>query len=200
VKAARWQAWAGIAGPAAFITAWSTLGATRAGYSPLQDPISRLAAVGAPTRPVMTAGFVAFAAGVGAYAPVLRGSGLTGAARAATATAAATLGIAALPLGGPGGDQPHAVAAGLAYATLAATPLLAARPLARRGASGQASASVATGVTIASALVASVLLPRGTGLAQRVGLTVGDLWIVASAIRILRSSGQGGRCLRPRPT
>ena len=188
MKAQHWRACAGIAGPAAFIAAWSTLGATRVGYSPLQDPISRLAAVGAPTRPVMTAGFLTFAAGVGTYAPVLRTAGLSGAARAATITAASTLGIAALPLDGAGGDQPHAVAAGIAYAALAATPLLAARPLAQRGAHRTAAASVAIGLTVAGALAASVLLPRGAGLAQRLGLTVGDLWIIASAVHGLSAS------------
>jgi hypothetical protein len=182
-----------MAGPAAFIAAWFTLGATRLGYSPVQDPISRLAAVGAPTRPAMTAGFVAFAAGVGAYAPVLRSAGLRGAARAATATAVSTLGVAALPVGGPGGDRPHAVAAGLAYATLAGIPLLAARPLTRRGAHRGACASLATGVTIASALVASAFLPRGTGMAQRIGLTLGDLWIIGSALQILCAGRRGPR-------
>lgn len=131
----------------------------------------------------MTAGFVAFAAGVGAYSSVLRDHKLRAAARAAKLTAAATLAIAMLPLGGSGGDGPHAAAAGVAYAALAAMPLLAARPLSRRGAHWAASASIATGITVAGALAASVVLPRGAGLAQRVGLTVGDLWIMVSASR-----------------
>ena len=45
MSAPRWRAFAGIAGPATFIAAWSVLGATRSGYSPVHDPISRLAAV-----------------------------------------------------------------------------------------------------------------------------------------------------------
>ena len=136
----------------------------------------------------MTAGFVAFAAGVGLYSSVLRDDDLRGAARAATVTAAAALGVAALPLGRPGGDQPHAIAAGLTYGALAATPVLAAPCLARRGAHRASAASTATGVTVAGALAASVVLPRGVGLAQRVGLTVGQLWIVMSAVHAYRAS------------
>jgi hypothetical protein len=188
VTVAKWRAWAGIAGPFAFITAWSTLGATRAAYSPVHDPISRLAAVGASTRPAMTAGFLAFAAGVGIYASAPRDPAFTAASRAGLVTAAASVGIAALPLGGPGGDQLHAAAAGVAYAALAAVPLLAARPLAERGARRAAAASIATGVVIAGALAASVIVHRRTGFAQRLGLTVGDVWIIASAFQTLRRS------------
>src|SRR5688572_24486554 len=110
-SAPRWRAWAGVAGPVAFITAWASLGATRGGYAPVHDPISRLAEIGASTRPAMSLGFLAFAAGVGAYAPNLRGTYGVGAQRAATVTAAASVGIAALPLGGVGGDHAHAVMA-----------------------------------------------------------------------------------------
>jgi hypothetical protein len=187
----RWRCWAGVAGPAAFITAWSTLGASRAGYSPVTDPISRLAAVGEPTRPLMTGGFLAFAAGVSAYSSALRDHGFDAAGRAARVTALATLGIAARPLGRPGGDRAHAVPVAIAYAALAATPVLASRPLARRGARWAAVASMATGVGVAGSLGASVLSPRATGLAQRVGLTLGHLWIMASAVQMLRRGGCG---------
>jgi hypothetical protein len=186
VNRRRLRALGGIAGPAAFITTWATLGATRAGYSPVDDPISRLAAVGASTRPAMSAGFVAFAAGVGAYAPALRVAFGPGPARAAAVTAAASLGVAALPLDASFGDHPHAVAAGLAYASLAATPLLAARVQRARGHHRAAWLSTATAVAVGGALVASTLVPRGVGLAQRTGLTVGDLWIMGSAALLLR--------------
>lgn len=200
VSGLRWRSCAGIVGPAVFIAAWSTQGAIRAGYSPVHDPISRLAALGASTRPAMTAGFVAFAAGVGAYTSVLQGHHLRGAARAATLTAAATLGVAVLPLGGTGGDHGHAIAAGIAYAALAATPLLACGPLARRGARTAAVASIFAGVTVAGALAASVVLPSGAGLAQRVGLTIGDLWIMSTALQFLGVSGaRESRCVRLGP-
>jgi len=192
------RAAAGIAGPIAFIVAWSTLGLRRSGYSPIEQPISHLAEVGATTRPAMTAGFVAFAAGVGVFSPLLRDGESRGASRALAANAVATLGIAAFPLGASYGDNPHAAAAGLAYATLAATPLLAARDLRRRGAHRAAVVSVATSVAIAVPLVASTVLDRRVGLAQRLGLTIGDVWIVLAAHRSLRDEiSQAGAVARP---
>lgn len=53
----------GVVGPVAFITAWAVLGSTQPYYSPIADPISRLAAIDAPTSVAMTGGFLAFAAG-----------------------------------------------------------------------------------------------------------------------------------------
>jgi hypothetical protein len=41
------------------------------GYSPVQESISRLAAVGAPKRRLMTAGFVCFGVAVPAYGVAL---------------------------------------------------------------------------------------------------------------------------------
>src|SRR6202011_5852755 len=55
---ATWPVGGGGIGPAAFVTAWATTGAATKGYSPIDDAISRLAAVGTTTRPFMTAGFV----------------------------------------------------------------------------------------------------------------------------------------------
>ena len=68
----RWRSIAGAVAPSVFITAWAVLGARTDGYSPVDDPISRLAAVGAPTRIPMTAALVAYAIGLGAYAGQLR--------------------------------------------------------------------------------------------------------------------------------
>jgi hypothetical membrane protein len=192
----RWRAAAGIAGPIAFVLAWSTLGARRSGYSPIEQPISRLAEVGAPTRAAMTVGFAAFAAGVGAFSSLLRDGESRGASRAVAANAVATLGVAAFPLGASYGDNPHAAAAGLAYATLAATPLLAARDLRRRCAHRAAVASVAASVAIAAPLVASTVFDRRVGLAQRLGLTIGDIWIVVVAIRSLRQAGAVAQPMR----
>jgi hypothetical protein len=42
-------------------------------------------------------------------------------------------------------------------------------------------------MVIAGALAASVVVHRRTGFAQRLGLTVGDVWIMASALHALRS-------------
>lgn len=184
----RARAWAGIAGPAAFVAAWGVLGATRGGYSSVNDPISRLAEIGSPTRPVMTAALLTFAAGVVAYVPVLRLRFPGSTARAATVTALATVGIAAAPLGGRGGDEVHGVIAGIAYVGWAAMPLLAGRTQLDRGERTAATVSIGAGLAIAVALATSVLQQDRTGLTQRLGLTIGDLWFMASAAAELRSA------------
>lgn len=162
----------GILGPAAFITAWAVLGARQEGYSPVDDPISRLAAVGSPSRAAMTAGLVGFAVGVGAFSTTLPRRP----AVAAAVTAAASVGIALTPLDSSVGGAPHAAAAGIAYLSLAALPLLGSRTAAGR----------ATGVLCGGLLLASVVAPGATGALQRAGLTVGDAWIVATALSRLR--------------
>ncbi len=175
----------GVVGPAAFVTAWSVLGATTSGYSPVDDAISRLAASGAPTRVPMSAGFAVFGAGMGLYGASLRAA-LPGPAWAlAAATGAATLGVAALPLATSMGDTPHNVAAATGYATLAALPVAAAAAFATHGRRRWARYSLATGVLSAAVLLSSTL-GMAPGLAQRAGLTVVDVWVMASAVDILR--------------
>lgn len=190
VRSRPWAAVGGIAGPAGFVAAWSWLGARANDYSPIDDPISRLAAVGAPTAPAMTGGFLAFAGGVLLYASASRVQ-LSGATAAAAATTAlATAAVAAMPLEGRFGTTGHAIGAGVAYASLAALPILAARPLRAHGHGRAATASRVLGVASAACLTASVVLPSHTGLFQRAGLTLGDLWIVASSTAMLRA-GRG---------
>src|SRR3954451_23783514 len=91
--------WGGLVGPAAFLSTWIVSGALRHGYSPVEDAISRLAAVGAPRRLIMTAGFVGFGIGVPVYAAALRAAVPGPAWKTAVATGAATLAVAATPLG-----------------------------------------------------------------------------------------------------
>ena len=182
----RWRALGGVVGPAVFIAAWALLGHRRDGYSPVADPISRLAADDASTRWAMTAGFVSFSAGVAMCAAEVRnGIGATAAGAAAT-TAVATMGIALTPLGSPLGGAPHAAFAGVAYASLAAAPLLARRHLHARGEARRANAATVAGLITGGALLASATSPEATGLLQRLGLTVGDLWIMATAWHHIR--------------
>lgn len=184
----------GVLGPAAFIGAWAVGGATTATeYSAVHDAISRLAAVGADTRPLMTGGFITFAVAVPVYATALRRTVSGVSWITAIITGAATLAIAAAPLDrSPTIDSWHAAFAGIGYVTLAATPLLAARPLRRSGHLALARFGVAAGSMSAVALALTTTgLP--TGLLQRVGLTATDAWIVASAVAIVT-----GR-LAPRP-
>jgi hypothetical protein len=182
----RWLALGGILGPASFIAAWALLGTRASGYSPVDEPISRLAGVGADARGPMTVGIVSLGVGVGAYAAILPSTLGRRTAIAAATTVAARRRSPSLSLGTPVGGIPHAVAAGVAYASLAATPLSAARVLGGRGRIRQARVSVAAGVICGAALLGSATLDTRTGLLQRVGLTVGHMWIAASATSILR--------------
>ena len=178
----------GIVGPAGFIAAWSILGATADRYDPAQDAISRLAAIGAPTRPGMTAGFVVFGVGVPLYALALRKELDGHAWKAAVATGIATLGVAAFPLDvSETVDLAHGVSATIGYATLAATPWLAAGPLEASGERTYATISRVVAIASAAALVATAVAPSH-GLFQRLGLTIGDAWIVANTIRLTRRS------------
>lgn len=166
----------GVLGPAGFIAAWSILGATTsADYDPLQDAISRLAEVDAPTQAGMTAGFVAFGIGVPLFGLALKRQG-SPAWPAAVATGLATLGVAATPLEtSKAVDLLHGAFATIGYATLAATPWL-----------GGGRGSKVLAVLSGTALAATVLGPYH-GLLQRVGLTIGDAWIAAQAVRLMRA-------------
>ena len=174
--------------PLTFIAAWGVLGALREGYSPVNDPISRLAAVGATTRLPMTGAFLVFGAGVALYGAELRRVMPGGAGVAAITTAVASVGIAATPLGSALGGNAHATCAGIAYASLAATPLLGARSFWARDQRVAAAASVTLGLASGASLVASALAGSRIGLFQRTGLTLGDAWIIATALTMIRSA------------
>ena len=179
------RAFGGIAGPAAFIGAWATGAARTPGYSIVDDAISRLAAVHAPTRVLMSAGFVGFAVGVSAFSTAIRDH-IDGPAWIATATTAlATLGVAAFPLDHSRTvDVLHGVFATAGYISLAATPLLAAGPLVRHGLRQAALASRLVGCFSGACLAATALGPAH-GLFQRLGLTASDAWLVTAAVAML---------------
>jgi uncharacterized protein DUF998 len=187
----------GVIGPAAFIGAWSVSAAVTGGeYSSIDDAISRLAAIGADTRPLMTAGFVGFGVALPVYASALRRVVGGAAWLTAAATGIATLVVAATPLEhSTTVDTCHAVFAGIGYFTIAATPLLAARPLLLRGHRALGGLGLVAGVVSAVSLVLTTTnLP--TGLLQRVGLTAADIWIATSAVAI--AGGQLRAAPRPR--
>ncbi len=186
----------GVLGPVAFIAAWVGTGFAATDYSPVTDPISELAEVGAPTQAWMTAGFIVFGVGVAAFGVALRAvlPGLAGVA--AIATGVCTLGVAAFPLGW--NDGAHGAFAGAGYVTLALTPAFAALRLRLDGQRRWARWSLVAGVVIAAALGLSVVWTRH-GLWQRIGLTTGDLWIIACATTVLaRDSALRGTDLRAR--
>lgn len=185
----RLAAWCGIVGPLTFVAGWLVNGLRTEGYDPLSDAISQLAREGAPTRWAMTACFVAFGVlltlwagtvarelGAAALRPVVAVAGLT------------TLAVAALPLTrDPGGTQDllHGIAAGTGYVAMALTPLVAALALRRSGRTAAAGISLAVGAVSAGALVGTLLVD-GSGVFQRLGLTVVDAWHVAVAAWVLR--------------
>lgn len=178
----RLGALAGIGAPASFITGWVVGGLRAKDYDPLRDAISQLARVDAPTRPLMTAGFLGFSVLAPFWAKTVSES--LGEPRVRTAIHTATVGtlaVAALPLGASFGDGPHAAAAGVSYLAMVATPALGAQGLT----GGARTASYAVSAVGAVALVAS-LLGKYDGGFQRLGLTSVDAWYVAMAVRELR--------------
>lgn len=180
----------GIAAPTAFVTAWFVGGLQAEDYDALADAISDLAREGEPTRPLMTAGMVAFGVLLPVWAPVLgRRLGSASVRNAAAVAGVATLAVALLPLTREGDqtqDTLHAVAAGTGYLAMAATPLLAASPLRRLGHDRAAAASVVVSAISAAALVGTILFDDRSGGLQRLGLTVVDAWHVAAAGWVLR--------------
>ncbi len=175
----------GIVGPVAFIGAWA-VGPTVIGreYSSVDEAISRLAAIGAGSRPLMTGGLVVFGAALPAFAVALRATVRGPAWISAAATGLATLGVAVTPLDRSAAvDRWHGVFAGIGYVTLALTPLLAARPLLAAGHRRLAVLGIAGGAVSSVALALTTTgAPRG--LCQRLGLTATDLWIIATAAAI----------------
>lgn len=169
---------AGVIGPAAFVGAWvtGTLLRRADGYSPVDDPISRLAEIGTSTKPLMTAGFVTFGIAVPAFAVLDRDELGTPAATALVVAGLGTLGVAATPLH-PVDDVPlHAVAAIAGYVGLAAAPALS-----------RTDRNVALSALSAACLAATSLGPVH-GLLQRIGLTVVDAWIVRRALSARRAA------------
>ena len=182
----RFPALGGVVGPVAFVGAWSLAGLAADHYSAVHDAISKLAQTGAPTRAGMTAGFIVFGIAVPVYSRALRAALGGPAWLTAFATGIATLGVAAVPLGSATRDPIHGWLAGAGYVTLAMTPLLASLRFARNERRAWAHASRIAGVASGACLLATVAGPAH-GLFQRLGLGIGDVWIVATAIEMIRT-------------
>jgi hypothetical membrane protein len=179
-------AWTGIVGPSVFVADWATLGARRPGYSPINDAISRLAERGTSSRRQMTSGFIVYGAGLIGYGLALRGQLPGSAWMMAIGSGVATLGVAAFPLGTPLSGAVHAVFASLGYATLAALPIVSSPALVATGRRKLGGLSLLTGATTGTLLLASAVGLPAHGLVQRLGLTLGDTWVVLSAVAMLR--------------
>lgn len=173
--------WGGILGPVLFVAAWLVGGFLEPRYSPVHDAISRLAAVGASTRLLMTAGLAAFATGMFVFAGALRRDLPGPAWIAVVAAGLASVGVLATPLGETARiDDVHGFFAVAGYVSLAAVPLLAAGPLGASGLAGAAGVSVTVAIG-AGVCLAATAFDAVPGLFQRVGLTLLDAWVAGAA-------------------
>jgi hypothetical protein len=187
-----WAALGLVAGPAAFIGGWVVGGGRTPDYSPVNDAISRIAAIGAPNRDLMTAAFVAYGASVIVGATALRTSPLRRVWTVAAVNGVATIAVAALPLEHSSSmDTWHGVAAGVGYVSIAVLQLASAKPLRETGHDRATVLALAGGAITGAALVATTV-SDANGFFQRLGLTVGDVWLVATGIALFRA-GRAGR-------
>ncbi|HEY6627395.1 MAG TPA: DUF998 domain-containing protein [Acidimicrobiia bacterium] len=181
----RWLVAGAIWGPGLFILAWVVGGFMMDGYSPIEDHISALAAVTAPSRFVMNLGFAAYVAGVGSAAWPLRKVIGNGASVFLFVNALLVLGVLFTPDGlSSNADFLHGGFAILTYLTLALVGPLAALTFRRNGRVGWAIGSMAVG-TITSLSLWFSLAQTNSGLFQRIGLTTTDLWLMVVGIAYL---------------
>lgn len=187
-----------IVGPLAFITSWAVSGAITEGYSPIRDHISDLAAIGAPTRPLMNVGFAVFAVGVAAAAWPLRRVIGTPASIGLAINAALSAGVALAPLGvSPAGGRLHQAVAAAGYLALAALGPSAATTLAKDHPT-LAKASVGVGLVSLACLVASLASEEQSGFWQRAGITATDAWLIAIGILALTTADAARDAQPPR--
>jgi hypothetical membrane protein len=182
------------AAPILLVGGWTIAAALQpAGYDPVRDTISALAARGATDRWVMTAAL----AGVGGCY-VVTAAGLRPARRTGRLVlaggGAATLAVALFPQPAHGGSVAHTVAASVAFVSLAAWPLVAARrdslaPLLRRSVSAAATLVLLTLVT----WFAVELHGGHRGLAERAAAGAQALWPLVVVATTWAFSSAGDR-------
>ncbi|MGQ0572664.1 MAG: DUF998 domain-containing protein [Pseudonocardia sp.] len=182
-----WAKVSAAAAPALLIGGWTVAAARQpGGFDPVAGTISALAAHGATDRWVMTAAL----GGVG-VSYVVTALGLRDAVPAGRVVlgvgGVATVGVAAFPLPETGDSAAHAVAAGIAFVSVAAWPAVA----------GRSGRSVPAGLRRPVALAAAAVLlglvgwfavelngPR-VGLAERVAAGAQALWPFAVVLTAL---------------
>lgn len=184
-----WGLVSSTAAPLLLIGGW-TVAARRqeGGFDPIVETISALAAHGADDRWLMTAALT----GVG-LCHVTTAAALRSAARPGRVLLAvggvATLGVAAFPLPSGDGESPaHTVAAGIAFVSLAAWPLLAGRP--RSAVPLTRPVSIAAGVGLMGLVgwfFAELLAEGGrVGLSERFAAGAQAVWPMAVAWGVRR--------------
>ena len=135
----------------------------------------------------MTAAFVAYGASVIVGSTALRASPLRRVWTIAAVNGAATIAVAALPLEHSASmDTWHGVAAGVGYVSITVLQLASAGPLRATGHDRAAALAIAGGVTSGICLVATTV-SDANGFFQRLGLTVGDVWLISAGIALFRA-------------
>jgi hypothetical membrane protein len=187
----RWVLVSAAAAPILLVGGWTIAAALQpAGYDPIRDTISALAAHGATDRWVMTAAL----AGVGA-SYLVTATGLRAARRVGRLVlaggGAATIAVALFPQPVHGGSVAHTIAASVAFISLAAWPVVAAHrdspaPLLRRPIG-----ATATLVLLGLVVWFAVELHGGQrGLAERAAAGAQALWplVVVATTRAFSST------------
>jgi len=197
-RAGRGEAAALVVAPVVFVVGWAVAGASIDGFSPVRLAISELAAFTSPRRWPMFAVLLGYGAAMVIGSAALRRSTLRSTGVAALVHGVATMVVATTPVHRSSMvDAIHGVGAVVAYATLAAMALLAVRPLRRAGRPAAAVASLVMGAAVAVALALANGNDR-TGLFQRIGTTLGNLWTVAAGLALLAGAlSTGGRASGP---
>ncbi len=187
-----------VVGPVAFVAAWAVAGAATEGYSPIDEAISRLAAVDAPQRNVMTLGFVAYGAYLLAAVPVLRRSSIGRCWPAVAVNALATWAVAALPLDRSSGIDAAHGRGRRRWATPRWRPPRPWPPGPSPGRVGARRHRVVGGRGGHRRLLALTVVVDANGLAQRVGLGIGDVWLAVVGVAL--AGGHLVRAERPLAT
>jgi hypothetical membrane protein len=193
---------AGIAGPAAFTTAWALASLLQAGHSATEVQISGLAAPNARDPWIMITGFVALGGCSAAFGTALHrelgGSGRAGGgprliqAAGLLTVAAGLLRRDQMLLTAPAHESwhnhAHDVVSAVIYVALVTAPLLLARrfrgdPRWRTLRGPLVAASLATAAVLV--LFFAEAFPSSAGLLQRVGVSVPLAAVCAVAVRLL---------------
>ncbi len=182
----QWAALFSMAGTTTFIAGWIILGFQLHNYSPRTEPISELARVGNGTHIAMTLIFIFFSISSIVYSSVLREYTKKGAI-AIFFHGIGGLGAAAFPLGKYSSDVTHEFFAAMVYISIAIFPLFTTFPDGIFNDRRKRRLSIGVYIVISVALIISTFGPPATfGLLQRVGLTLGDLWLLWSARHVLQ--------------
>lgn len=182
---------AGIAGPLAFILSWVVAGTLRDGYDPVNDAISRLAETGAPQRWIVTAGMISFGIATLIFARGPAGDTTPTTRWFLVAAGFSSFAVAAFPctagcpgVGSTAVDTAHVIAAGVHYVALTSAPL--SIWAARHHERGYPRFCLILGGAAGVALISQAMGIGPNGLMQRIGLSLNDAWMIATAVMLSR--------------